>query len=67
MASLVFQHNSYYAVFSINRKKKWIKIGKVSKVQANKILKQLEAEHIKGRLGILDTKQCTAPLLSSSV
>lgn len=57
MASLVFKYKSYYAVFSVNKKKKWIKIGKVSKAQANKILKQLEAQHIKGKLGLLDTKQ----------
>jgi hypothetical protein len=29
MASLVFKYKSYYAVFSVNRKKKWIRIGKV--------------------------------------
>ena len=57
MASLVFKYKSYYAVFSVNKKKKWIKIGKVSRAQANKIIKRLEAEHIKGKLGILDTKQ----------
>jgi len=57
MASLVFKYKSYYAVFSVNRKKKWIRIGKVSKVQAKKILKQLEIEHLKGRLGLVDTKQ----------
>jgi site-specific recombinase XerD len=61
MASLVFKHNSYYAVFSVNRKKKWIRIGKISKVQANKILKQLEIEHLKGKLGLIDTKQILLP------
>ena len=57
MASLVFKYKSYYAVFSINRRKKWIRIGKVSKVQAKKILKQLETEHLKGKLGLIENKQ----------
>ena len=57
MASLVFKHNSYYAVFSVNRSKKWIRLGKIHKIEAKKILKQLETEHLKGKLGILDTKQ----------
>ncbi|GJM17090.1 MAG: integrase [Thermodesulfobacteriota bacterium] len=57
MASLVFKYKSYYAVFSVNKKKKWIRIGKVTKVEAKKIIKQLETQHIKGKLGLLDTKQ----------
>ncbi len=57
MASLVFKHNSYYAVFSVNKRKKWIRIGKVSKPEAKKILKQLEAEHLKGKLGLVENKQ----------
>ncbi len=57
MASLAYKHNSYYAVFSINRKKKWIRIGRVDKKEARKILKQLELEHIKGRLDIRETKE----------
>lgn len=54
MASLVFKHKSYYAVFSTNGRKKWIKIGRVSKKEATKLLKQLELEHIKGKFS-LDT------------
>jgi site-specific recombinase XerD len=61
MASLVFKYKSYYAVFSVNKRKKWIRIGQVSKVQAKQIIKQLEAEHLKGKLGILDTKQILLP------
>ena len=41
MAYLVFKHGSYYAVFKIS-KKKWIKIGRVDKPFAKRILKQLE-------------------------
>jgi len=54
MASLVYQHNSYYAVFSVNRKKKWIKIGSVEKKEARKVLKQLEIQYIKGKFNIND-------------
>ena len=47
MASLVYKHKSFYAVFSIHRKKKWIKIGSVDRKEARKILRQLEIHHIK--------------------
>jgi len=57
MASLVYKHNSYYAVFSIKRKKKWIKIGKVSRREASRLLKQLELEHLKGKLNLIGIKQ----------
>jgi len=57
MASLAYKHNSYYAIFSINGKKKWIRIGKVDKKEARKILKQMELEHIKGRLDIRESKE----------
>jgi len=57
MASLAFKYKSYYAVFSVNKRKKWIRIGKVSKARAKQILKQLEDEHLKGKLGLLDIKQ----------
>ncbi len=56
MAYLVNKHNSYYAVFSINGKKKWIKIGNVDKKDAKKALKLLEIEHLKSRLNICDAK-----------
>lgn len=56
MAYLVYKHKSYYAVFSINRRKKWIKIGRVNKKEARKTLKQLEIEHLKGKLDIKEIK-----------
>ncbi len=56
MASLIYKHNSYYAVFSIKRKKKWIRIGSIDRKEAKKILRRLEVEHIKGNLGIKDNK-----------
>jgi len=45
MAYLVHKYKKYYAVFSLNGRKKWIRIGNVSKSEAKKILKQLEAEN----------------------
>lgn len=45
MAYLVHKYKSYYAVFSLKGKKKWIKIGNVNKPQAKKILKQLELDN----------------------
>lgn len=57
MASLAYKHNSYYAIFSINGKKKWIKIGRVDKKEARKLLKQMELEHIRGKLEINETKE----------
>ena len=56
MASLVHKHNSYYAIFSIKEKHKWIRIGKVDKKQAMKVLKKLDLDHIKGRLNLRQTK-----------
>jgi site-specific recombinase XerD len=56
MASLVYKHKSYYAVFSINSKRKWVKLGRVNKKEASKLLRQLELEHIKGKLSLNHTK-----------
>ena len=50
MTSLVYKHKSYYAVFSIKSKKKWIRIGRVDKKVARKLLKHLELEHVKGSM-----------------
>lgn len=57
MASLVCKCKSYYAVFSINGKKKWVKIGKVDKKEARKLLKELELEHVKGNLPLNNSKR----------
>ncbi len=55
MASLIYKHNSYYAVFSINGKKKWIRIGQVTKAEARRVLKRLELEYIKDKLFLNST------------
>lgn len=52
MASLVFKGGSYYGVFSRGGKKKWLKIGRVDKKQAAKMLRQLELEYNKDRLNL---------------
>lgn len=59
MASLTFNHGSYFAVFSIGQKKKWKKIGKVNKREAKRILKQLEIDYERNRLNLLEMKQIT--------
>jgi len=38
MESLVFKAGSYYGIFSRGNKKKWLKIGRVDKKQAKKML-----------------------------
>ena len=52
MASLAFKGGSYYGIFSKGGKKKWLKIGRVDKKQAKKILRQLELEYSKDRLNL---------------
>ncbi|HSG30099.1 MAG TPA: tyrosine-type recombinase/integrase [Thermodesulfobacteriota bacterium] len=52
MASLTFKGGSYYGVFSKAGKKKWLKIGRVDKKEAKKILKQLELDYSKDRLNL---------------
>jgi len=45
MASLVKRYLTYYAIFSNGVRKKWIRIGKVSKPDAKRILKRLVLEN----------------------
>jgi len=45
MAYLTYKHSSYYAIFSHRGKKKWIRIGNVSKPEAKKIIKRMELEY----------------------
>ena len=56
MASLTFKHGSYYGIFSLNGKKKWIKLGNVDKKEARKLLKRLELEVGMQRLNLNDIK-----------
>lgn len=52
MASLTFKGGSYYGVFSRGIRKKWLKIGRVNKKEAKKILRQLELDYSKYRLNL---------------
>ncbi len=44
MAYLVYKKSTCYAVFSINSKKKWIRIGNVNRKDAKVVLKELELQ-----------------------
>lgn len=59
MASLVYKHRSYYAIFSVAGKKHWLKIGNLDKANARKILKQLELAQAQNRLNLLQPKPLT--------
>ncbi len=59
MASLIFKAGSYYAVFSLGKRKLWKKIGKVGKKDARKVLKQLELEFTKDRFQLHGIKHIT--------
>jgi len=56
MASLTAKKDVWYAVFTVNYKQKWVKIGKMSKTSAKEILKKLEADYAKEKFGIIDEK-----------
>ncbi len=56
MASLVHKHKSYYAIFSNKGKKKWVRIGDISKKDAKKIIRQLELKFIKDKLELFNKK-----------
>lgn len=59
MASLQRKNGKYWAVFAEGGKRKWLKIGEVSKSKAKAILKELEAEHARDRLDLLHLKKIT--------
>lgn len=56
MPSLIYNHGSYYGIFSLNGRKKWIKIGRVDKKEAKQILKKLESKISMDRLNIFEIK-----------
>ncbi len=57
MASLQRKNGTYWAVFAEGGKRKWLKIGDVSKSKAKAILKELEAERARDRLDLLYLKK----------
>lgn len=56
MAYLVERKGVWYGVFSIGKKKKWIKIGKCPKGEAKRILQKLEIDIIRRKFNILEEK-----------
>jgi len=50
MPLLLYKHGSYYGVFSYKGRKKWVKIGKVSKRDVKQLLKRLESKIAMDRL-----------------
>jgi len=59
MAGLTKKGQTYYALFSINGKTKWKKIGKVSFKDAKEHLRKLESQYDKNRIGLLYIEQIT--------
>ncbi|MGH7849992.1 MAG: hypothetical protein ACREOP_06815 [Thermodesulfobacteriota bacterium] len=49
MASFQRNNGKYWAVFAEGRKRKWLKIGDVSRSKAKAILRELEAERARDR------------------
>jgi len=47
---------TWYAIFTINYKQKWIRIGKMSKTSAKEALRKLEEEHSKKKFSLIDEK-----------
>lgn len=59
MACLLYNHGSYYGVFTKAGRKHWVRIGRVDKQNARKILRQLEVEYAKDRLNLTEEKPIT--------
>ncbi len=59
MAYLLYNHGSYYGVFTHTGRKHWVRIGRVDKQNARKILRQLEVEYAKDRLNLTEVKPIT--------
>ncbi len=57
MAALFHRYGSWWAIFTVNYKQKWVKIGKMSKTSAKEVLRKLEQDFDKKKFGIVDEKQ----------
>jgi len=57
MATLYHRYGSWWAIFTIDYKQKWVKIGKVSKTSAKEALRKLEEKHEKKKHGLFDDKK----------
>ncbi|MEM2175128.1 MAG: site-specific integrase [Candidatus Micrarchaeia archaeon] len=56
MAYLVNKNGCWYGVFSIGKKRKWIKIGKCPKGEAKRILQNLELQRIQRKFNLTEEK-----------
>jgi len=56
MAGLTKKKDVWWAIFRIDGRQKWVKIGSVSKTTAREILRGLEETYAKKRYGLLDEK-----------
>jgi hypothetical protein len=57
MAHLTFKGNSYYAVFSVNGKRVRKRIGRLGRMEAKKLLRQVEADFERDRLNFNEIKR----------
>ena len=56
MASLYQDKGVWFAIFTVNYKQKWVKIGKMSKTSAKEALRKLEEGYAKKKFSIIDEK-----------
>ena len=56
MAGLTRKGKVYYALFRINGRTKWKRIGKVSYKDAREYIKKLESKSDRDKLGLIDIK-----------
>ena len=54
MATLYHRYGSWWAIFTINYRQKWIRIGKMSKTSAKEVLRKLEQDYEKKKFKIFD-------------
>jgi len=52
MPSLIYNHGSYYGIFSLDGRKNWIKIGSVDRRKVKQFLKRLDSKIAMDRLNI---------------
>src|SRR3990167_1705910 len=57
MATLYHRYGSWWAIFTIDYKQKWVKIGKMSKTSAKEVLRKLEEDYEKKKFGLFDEKK----------
>ena len=56
MATLYHRYGSWWAIFTINYRQKWIRIGKMSKTSAKEVLRKLEQDYEKKKFQLFDVQ-----------